>query len=978
MFSGIGDFPIGGFPLADSLSVGDPLHGILSEPSTLREYLLRATPTLKLGSCLEFDGDLTEYVSYGDILDQGSSDSFTIRILLCSDNVSQTGIIASKTDNVVSGGNGWGIYCISGQLTILVRSGATKTVSVSATPYLDGNVHRVTMVVDRTNNRLRMMVDGVITGTDATLSGVGSLSNSNALMVGNHADGSSTFDGRLDDFQFWPVAREQEDEFADMFRELTTAESASCSLYSKFNEGTGNTTADSSGNAHTGTITSAKWYQRGVGPLNVDLSSGGYVSSPSDTPYKLFVGALGAPYRFTTALTPPEFRGGASVTVGEVKINNPDRAHDALASLDWLGCVCDLYVGRRYDALSLFTKFFSARAAGTPVKRLDSLSVPVRDLRFRLQRKLQQETYMGTGQCIRFSSAGPDRVTFGDILPPGTGSWSAEILFRSSNVGAGTRRVLFCKTRGLSPNRAGVALYYDTSDNLCFRVRNIANTSGVDISVAGAQYLNDKWHRASVVIDRTAELAHLFVDGALVSTSSSLSGFGSIDSAATFQLTAGTDSSAADGFNGDLDDFRVVVGTALTQQQIRDRMHRELTAAEAADFDLYATMNEGSLTVVSDSSGNGNNGTLVSGTWVGSLEGDISLAGKAKQLVFGPQDQCPLVLVDSPRNIYQVSYRGIQAVNAARIKCDDAIFDNDYSDIFGAGPAAMSAGKYCTDLSRGLIRFKDLPDGLVTADVEGDDAGTLGYVSSAVDIARKIVTDFGEIDDPNGLDIPSFAVLEGKTTAEVCYVFPEAIECDKALDEVMSKAVCYWTQSRLMKAVVGRIDPPEDQVPTVFLTADDVIDPTKSGKFEAPPQGVRVKRVLLGYNRYGAVADDADVFGGATPAQREDFTSEYRFVDATDHDGPDDGDEITVYTNIRDKGAAQAEADRILAMRKVPRETLPLILENGLLTHFIGTVVRFTYDRYDYEAGKNFVIYGVNEDSGQYGSPDTLGVDLYG
>jgi len=120
------------------------------------------------------------------------------------------------------------------------------------------------------------------------------------------------------------------------------------------------------------------------------------------------------------------------------------------------------------------------------------------------------------------------------------------------------------------------------------------------------------------------------------------------------------------------------------------------------------------------------------------------------------------------------------------------------------------------------------------------------------------------------------------------------------------------------------------------------------------------------------------VAGAVSLTERDDFAKEYRYVTATDPDRTDDADTMTVYTDLDDLEAAQTEADRLLALWMVDRSIYTVALDQGILAHFIGTIFEWTYPRYDLTGGKHFVAVGVDEDMGEHGAPDRLGVTFFG
>lgn len=971
MYGPLGSLPLGSFPIADSLAVADPLPNLLNDPAAVREFLLRANPRLKLGNyCLQFDIDDDGYVSYGDVFNKDKGSDFTAEIHFNSDTVGTSRVLCCKINDVATDA-GWAIYYSADIITGLISDGSqTKTVFVDGTDYLDGYTHIVSMVVNRVTSELLLYVDGVLVDSNTT-TGVDDLTNSDALMVGNHGALTLPFEGQLDDFRLWPTARTLEEINDTAFRELTAAEYALCDIYAQFNEGTGLTTDDLGSSAITATIFGATW-TTSVGPINVDLSSGGYVSATDDVPYKLFPGAIITPYNFSSALALPDLIGGSSVNVSDIRLSNPDALLDPLTKHDWLGCDCDMYIGRRYDSLTEFTRFFKAFIAGPPTKRLDSLNVPSRDLRFRLQRRLQQHIYMGTGACVRTDGVN-DYVSATHTCPAGSMTMEALIRSRQSvaSVGMSFRNgASVAGVRSIQPSTG--AGFSNSAGNCRFVVRNDANTA-FEVMAGAGELTSNQLKRVSCVLDVSALQIRIYIDGVLKGTTSVTGTFNTVLS----NLELGRDGgSASQFFTGDIDDVRVW-SIALTRAQINKYMHRELLGTETG-LSYYNKLNEGSGTTATATVGTAM--TLQNGaTWVGSLEGDESIAGRVKPVRIGECYQVSLIPVDPQRLVYQVNDGSIESVLAVRDMCDLVATNvGDNADIYATSP---TTAQYSTSLANGLIRFGYSPQGTPTADIEGDNGGALGYTTTAADCHRKIVTQFGGLSDPGDLDVASYSRLNALSSATIQLSFTDEINCDVAADQAVAGIMAWASPNRLQQSAVGRIDPPETLTPTIDITDDDIIDPQRGGSYEGTVVGVRLKAVRVGYLRYHEVFSPEQIFGGASITERTDFSTEYRFVTAGDFEGVADADRATYYTAIVDRDAAQAEADRLLELKKVDRFTKTLVLDEGLLSHFIGTVFRETYERYDTTeaaGGKIYVAYGIDESMGSYGESDKLGVRLFG
>jgi hypothetical protein len=223
------------------------------------------------GACLRFDGS-GDRVDYGDVLDKGAGDSFTAEILV---RMTSTGGFKTLMGKKLSGASaGWLCFTDTANgISCQVGDGATAaTAFFSDAAIWDGKWHRIAMVVDRALQVVRSYADGELRATSSSIAAIGTLANAESLRVGARGDGGVVMDGDLDDFRMWNAVRGQIAIADDAFGELEGSEGG-LDLYSKYNEGSGGSALDSSGNGLTGTITGATW----IGSLEGDAATAGRV-----------------------------------------------------------------------------------------------------------------------------------------------------------------------------------------------------------------------------------------------------------------------------------------------------------------------------------------------------------------------------------------------------------------------------------------------------------------------------------------------------------------------------------------------------------------------------------------------------------------------------------------------------------------------------------------------------------------------------
>ena len=694
--------------------------------------------------------------------------------------------------------------------------------------------------------------------------------------------------------------------------------------------------------------------------VNVDLSTNGYHSLPTDTPYQPFPAGVGSPYNFNVSLPLPDLWGGSSVGVGSLGVANGDGKHDAAAMHDWISRPSDVYIGPPYGSLDDFTRIFAGSAAGVQWT-LDDWSLLHRDMRYRLQKRLQPHRYMGTSSALKF--AGTGYVDYGDILDQGaTDSFTAEILFRISTISSSL--LVSKKTAGPAAN-AGIRLNLTTSGGAGITFGISDGTTQIATITQIPQYIDGKWHRATLRVNRATQVLDGLIDGEVVFTTS-IATIGSLANAAALRVGAWGD--GTQGYTDTIDDFRFW-SYARTDAEIQATMHRELSAGEAAVAELYSKFNENTGTSALDSSGHSRTGTITNGTWVGSLEGNASLAGQVKPLLLGQVRQRVPVLVDPIRFVYQIHDGPVQAIDGVQIDGDDYTVNADVADIYQSTPGV---GQFNTCLAKGLFRLNAAPSGsMMTFDARGDNASPLGYVNTIAGCLRKVFV-WGGLVDPDELDTGAFTALGILVPHVVGYYFNSELNADEAADVIAVGGNCWWSPTRTGKATCGQIIDPSLATATVELTGGSL---TEDGQFVRTPFRSKVGTVVVEYQQFSPLSSFA---AALSLEERDDRAKDYRRAVAQDAAATADSGILVVRTEFDTAAAAQVEADRLLAFFKRELDLYTVSIQSGTLAYFIGTVMRITLPRYNLATGKNFAVVGVTEDMGRYGTPDNLTVMLVG
>lgn len=203
---------------------------------------------------------------------------------------------------------------------------------------------------------------------------------------------------------------------------------------------------------------------------------------------------------------------------------------------------------------------------------------------------------------------------------------------------------------------------------------------------------------------------------------------------------------------------------------------------------------------------------LVTATYggTGGLDGDAGVKGRPVPQVYGPAVNVEGELINAALLIRQVHDRAIAEVTAVRDKGVALTFSADYSDYAALAGATVAGGSYATCLAYGLIRLGGAPAGRVTCDVRGDADG--GYVETAADIARRIVTTRlggDSLSDPAGLDTAALDALNAAQGAALAYCTAGANPAvAEALDALFTSIGGWYGFTRAGLFTGGRIAVP--------------------------------------------------------------------------------------------------------------------------------------------------------------------------
>lgn len=285
------------------------------------------------------------------------------------------------------------------------------------------------------------------------------------------------------------------------------------------------------------------------------------------------------------------------------------------------------------------------------------------------------------------------------------------------------------------------------------------------LTVSTKRFYHIQWTRAGAVITWRVLEEATGTETIETQTASASGG-----ATATTNLQLGT---SGNPFRGIVDELRVW-NYARTEDEWRDFRGRELTAVEAADsrLKLYVKANASSGTTVTDSSASPANGTISGSNfaWVPSLQGKADLAGRVLPDAFGFVEDADPVLVYEPTRIYQCHSR--QAGGSFTVSEGGATITagTAYTDLLlfllATTTAAQRDTLICQDGT--FIRLGSNPSKPISVTFNGDATGS-GFVSTAADIVRRVITTRGKdpLVDPTDLATATYTALNTANSA-VC------------------------------------------------------------------------------------------------------------------------------------------------------------------------------------------------------------------
>lgn len=358
----------------------------------------------------------------------------------------------------------------------------------------------------------------------------------------------------------------------------------------------------------------------------------------------------------------------------------------------------------------------------------------------------------------------------------------------------------------------------------------------------------------------------------------------------------------------------------------------------------------------------------------GGLDGTEELKGKRKPRAFGPvANVTPPALIPTEL-VYQVNDGPVSAITAVYDRAVVLAAAGDYTtaallraaSIGAAGSgAAIEAGEYATCLAAGIFRLGGSPVGTITCDCEGDAPGGL-YVDSTADIVKRLIVGTAGLADPGEISQPSFDAFNADQPAPVGYWIADGSEVtvQQVVSELLTGAGGFGGFRRNGRFEIQVFKEPSG-IPTARYDKIDLIEISRErlpGDLSPTPWRFRVQ-----WGRNWTVQTDVDGQAGVIPARVAFLREEVRLAEASDQriraDRPLGKDIEPGLSFFAEEGAAEAEAQRRLALYSKASGLYRMKFRNRAFIHDIGDVVLVTYPRWDLVSGRLLRLVSISEDT---------------
>lgn len=603
-----------------------------------------------------------------------------------------------------------------------------------------------------------------------------------------------------------------------------------------------------------------------------------------------------------------------------------------LKQLEWDAAETQILLGRPENRLGEFGILFDGVTGTINSSDVMQCRVPLLDKSYRLSSSIINETYRGASAALRGN--GTDTYASGTDPCP-VGSMTLEIYIRPKTSAAIQKDIIGWRN-GTSAGQRQLRFSSASTNNAPeVVIRNDIGTQSVLTSTSiGTEVLEvHKMYHIAFILDAVNLKLYLVIDiDYLTQQVYSMNITGTFNAVLSNLAALRTPDVASNFADVDISEIRIHP-RALTIDELnatRDRTLDDPTVTQA-----YYPINEGTGTTLFDGSGGAHNLTI-HGTlkWVGSLEGDVALAGQYPPLWEGINRQVAPVNVDSQNYVYEVT-RNPESVNITVSDVSDKgamsyTMDAPVSDIYDWTPVAG----HCVVSRMGtrtLLRLQAAPQSTLTVTVSTD---TKDYATVIRRLAQVYPTPANALSDSE-VDLVAFPQMAARYSASIGIGLRGSNRTIwDLIQEIAKKAGAWAIFTRLGMLTTRVLEAPN--VPKFRLTENDV----QLSGVKKIAKTLAAKRTTLSYRNYSTTQDPASLATSLSPAVIADLGKASRSLST-----PLDSSVLTLRpaaqdlpleTLYDDPAEVYPEAGRRQLLWGVNRATYELPLARGTFQYELG------------------------------------------
>lgn len=355
--------------------------------------------------------------------------------------------------------------------------------------------------------------------------------------------------------------------------------------------------------------------------------------------------------------------------------------------------------------------------------------------------------------------------------------------------------------------------------------------------------------------------------------------------------------------------------------------------------------------------------SVYAGTNVGDvgLEGGEEIAGQHKPRIFGRPKNIPAICANKVKRIYQVNDGALLSISDVKDRGKSLTKAADYANLADMLANAPLDGSYRAWPGGGYFRLGADPVGLVTCTAT---QGTAAGDRTCAKVINAILTGSGGV-LPANISTADLNALDAVQSCELGLHFQDNISCGDAIDRVCKSAGAWWNFDRVDMFRIKRFNAPTG-VAVLSLTDIEIVDiePVNLEWCDVPVWTSTIKYGLNVVVQKTDIADGVDIDTRIALAQEylQKVTSNAAIKTAYPLAG-----ELVFETDFV-AGAITTENTRRFNLYNVQRYGYKVVVrltQSQFALIGLGAEINIKINRFQLDAGKNFIVIGSEEDHSQ-------------